>query len=346
MRTLLCERREREDLKIQNPPQPPFNKGGTDWLPTATLANLRLRAGLLKKIRTFFELRGALEVDTPALSRAGATDRHLASFRVASARGGHLYLHTSPEFPMKRLLAAGAGDIWQLCKVFREGEAGRLHNPEFTLIEWYRLGFDQHRLMHEVHALLGELLPALSSTAEFLSYRETFRQHAHLDPFTCSKQDCMRALQNSGRQVPAATDLDHDGWLDLVAGELVYPGLGRRSLTFIYDYPASQAALARVRAGDPPVAERFEAFLHGIELANGFYELRDAEEQHRRFLMDRDYRRAHGLPEVPLDENLLAALESGLPDCAGVALGFERVLMLAAGAQAIDEVIAFPSSRA
>lgn len=287
-----------------------------------------------------------LEVDTPALSRAATTDRHLASFRVESAAGTRFYLHTSPEFPMKRLLAAGAGDIWQLCKVFREGEAGRLHNPEFTLVEWYRLGFDHHRLMHEVHELLGALLPDASSTAEYSTYREAFQQHADLNPFNCGTRECKRVLQESGRQVPAESDLDPDGWLDLVASELVYPRLGRRGLTFIYDYPASQAALARVRAGDPPVAERFEAFLHGIELANGFHELTDAAEQRRRFVADRDYRRAHGLPEVPLDENLLAALESGLPDCAGVALGLDRVLMLAAGAQSLDQVIAFPSGRA
>ena len=333
-------------MKAQNPLQSPFPEGRDSWRPTASLANLKLRAELLKKIRTFFEVRKVLEVDTPALSRAAATDRHLASFRVASARGTDFYLHTSPEFPMKRLLAAGAGDIWQLCKVFREGEAGRLHNPEFTLIEWYRLGFDQQRLMHEVHELLGELLPDASSAAEYLTYREAFQRHAGLDPYNCGKQDCMRVLQDSDRHVPSENDLDHDGWLDLVAGELVYPELGRQGLSFIYDYPASQAALARVRAGGPAVAERFEAFFRGIELANGFHELLDAVEQRRRFQVDRDYRRSHGLPEVPLDENLLAALESGLPDCAGVALGLDRVLMLAAGAPSLDEVIAFPSSRA
>ena len=333
-------------MKIQNPLQSPVFEGGDSWRPTAGLANLRLRAELLKKIRTFFELREVLEVDTPALSRAAATDRHLASFRVESATGTRFYLHTSPEFPMKRLLAAGAGDIWQLCKVFREGEAGRLHNPEFTLIEWYRLGFDLHRLMREVQELLAELLPAASSAAEYSTYREAFQRHADLDPFNCGKQDCMRVLQISGRHVPAESDLDHDGWLDLVAGELVYPKLGRQGLSFIYDYPASQAALARVRAGDPAVAERFEAFFRGIELANGFHELLDAAEQRRRFQADRDYRRSHGLPEVPIDENLLTALESGLPDCAGVALGLDRVLMLAAGAHSLDEVIAFPSSRA
>ena len=333
-------------MKIQNPSRSPFSKCEDSWRPTATVGNLKLRAALLKKIRAFFEARGLLEVDTPALSHAGTTDRHLASFGVENPRDSHLYLHTSPEFPMKRLLAAGAGDIWQLCKVFRDGEAGSRHNPEFTMIEWYRLGFDQHRLMREVTELIGALLPAAQVTAEYLSYRQAFQQHADCDPFTAEIPDCLQVLQESGRYLPAAGDLDKDGWLDLVAAELVYPKLGWQGLSFIYDYPASQAALARVRPGDPPVAERFEAFFNGMELANGFHELTEADEQRRRFEADRDYRRRQGLADIPLDENLLAALQHGLPDCAGVALGFDRVLMLAAGAQSIDEVIAFPFERA
>lgn len=316
------------------------------WRPTASLANLRLRAELLKKTRTFFEARKVLEVETPALSQAGATDRHLASFRVARAGAKQLYLHTSPEFPMKRLLAAGSGDIWQLCKVFRDGEAGGRHNPEFTLIEWYRLGFDLRRLMREVAELIGELLPAAPAATEYLSFREVFERHARLDPFTAHKRDCLRVLQDSGRRVPAENDLDYDGWLDLVAAELVYPQLGRQGLSFIYDYPASQAALARVRPENPPVAERFEAFLNGMELANGFHELADADEQRHRFDSDCDYRRARGLPDVPLDERLLSALQHGLPDCSGVALGFDRMVMLAAGAKSIEEVIAFSFDRA
>ncbi|MGH8377580.1 MAG: EF-P lysine aminoacylase EpmA, partial [Gammaproteobacteria bacterium] len=238
------------------------------------------------------------------------------------------------------------GDIYQVCKVFRAGEAGRLHNPEFTLIEWYRLGFDHHRLMQETAELIQSLIPAASEAPEHLTYRDVFQRHAGFDPFAADKQTCVHALRDAGRTVPAENALDLDGWLDLVAGDMVYPALGRGRLTFIYDYPANQAALARVRPGDPPVAERFEVFFNGMELANGFHELADAKEQRRRFEADLAWRRAHGLPEVRMDENLLAALTHGLPDCAGVALGFDRLVMLAADARSIEDVIAFPFDRA
>lgn len=318
----------------------------SDWQPIASLSILKLRAELLTQLRAFFAARGVLEVDTPALSRAGATDRHIASFRVEDGRGCMHYLHTSPEFPMKRLLAAGYGDIWQLVKVFRMGEAGRHHNPEFSLLEWYRLGFDHHRLMQEVAELVAALLPAQSRPPEKLTYREAFLRHAGLDVFQAGKKECITALTRAGRQVPAEDELDLDGWLDMVAGDLVYPALGQGGLTFIYDYPASQAALARLRPGEPPVAERFEAFLGGVELANGFHELADAAEQRRRFEQDQAYRRTQGLMAVPMDEHLLAALSHGLPECSGVALGFDRLLMLASDARSIQDVIAFPSDRA
>lgn len=317
-----------------------------DWQPTASFGTLKLRAGLLKELRAFFETRGVLEVETPALSRAATTDRHLASFRVEQTRGSTLYLHTSPEFPMKRLLVAGAGDIWQASKVFRAGESGRHHNPEFTLIEWYRLGFDHHRLMREVAELIAALVPALAGEPEYLSYRQAFQRHAGVDPFQADAECCIAALRAAGREPPKANVLDTDGWLDLVAGELVYPALGHGHVTFIYGYPASQAALARIRPETPPVAERFEAFVNGIELANGFHELSDAAEQRRRFEQDIALRKAEGKPVVPMDERLLAALEYGLPECAGVALGFDRLVMLAAGARSIEDVIAFPFGRA
>ncbi|HEX5340448.1 MAG TPA: EF-P lysine aminoacylase EpmA [Gammaproteobacteria bacterium] len=318
----------------------------TNWRPTASFEVLRFRAKLLKKLRMFFEARGVLEVDTPALSHAAATDRHLGSFRVENPHGDSLYLQTSPEFPMKRLLAAGSGDIWQACKVFRAGEAGRLHNPEFTLLEWYRSGFDHHRLMREVAELIATLVPSLAGEPEYLSYREAFQRHAGFDPFEADSKTCIHALQHPERLLPAEHELDFDGWLDLVAGECVYPALGHGHVAFVHDYPASQAALARIRADQPPVAERFEAFVNGVELANGFHELTDAGEQRRRFAHDLQLREENGLPAVPMDECLIAALEQGLPECAGVALGFDRLLMLAAGAGSIEAVIAFPASRA
>lgn len=317
----------------------------SDWQPTASLANLKLRAELLTKLRAFFAARGVLEVETPALSRAGTTDRHIHSYAADDSAGGRFYLHTSPEFPMKRLLAAGYGDIYQVCKVFRRGEAGRRHNPEFTMVEWYRLGFDHHRLMAEVADLLTALLPELGPP-EYLTYGEAFQRHAGLDPFTAQPEDCAAVLRSDGLEPPAGGELDRDGWLDLLAGEIVYPALGQRRLTFIYNYPASQAALARIWPGEPPVAERFEAFVNGVELANGFHELADAAEQRRRFQQDQAYRAAKGLAGVPLDERLLAALSAGLPDCAGVALGFDRLVMIAAAAGSLEEVIAFPTSRA
>src|SRR5215472_41320 len=279
----------------------------TDWQPTASLDNLKLRAELLTKLRVFFAARNVLEVDTPTLSQAGATDRHIQSFRVEDGRKGHLYLHTSPEFPMKRLLAAGVGDIYQLCKVFRSGETGRMHNPEFTMLEWYRVGFDHHQLMAEVSQLIDALLPELGPP-EYLTYGEAFQKHAGLDPFAVDASACKARLQALGKPIPNG-DMDKDSWLDLLAGEVVYPALGEGHLTFIYNYPASQAALARIWPGEPPVAERFEAFLDGMELANGFHELADAAEQRRRFEADRTTRREQGLMDVPMDERLLAALQ-------------------------------------
>ena len=316
-----------------------------DWRPTASLEALKLRAELLAKLRQFFAARNILEVDTPALSPSGATDRHIQSFRVEDGRRGDLYLHTSPEFPMKRLLASGSGDIYQVCKVFRCGEAGRMHNPEFTMVEWYRVGFDHHQLMAEVAELIGVLLPELDPP-EYLTYQEAFQMHAGFDVHKAGRRDCILALTRDGRHVPAEDQLDYDGWLDMVAGDLVYPALGKGRLTFIYNYPESQAALARVWPSEPPVAERFEAFVDGVELVNGFHELADAAEQGRRFAQDRTYRKSHCLMDVPRDERLLAALGHGLPDCAGVALGFDRLLMIAAGAESLEEVIAFPHDRA
>ncbi|HWP94323.1 MAG TPA: EF-P lysine aminoacylase EpmA [Gammaproteobacteria bacterium] len=318
-----------------------------DWRPTASLDVLRLRAELLVRIRAFFATRGVLEVETPVLSAAAAPDPHLTSpvTRLTAAGGGTFYLHTSPEYPMKRLLAAGYGDIWQLCRVFRDGERGARHNPEFTLLEWYRIGFDHHTLMNEVSALLRQVLDGHLELGadERLTYREAFRRHAGLDPFEATDETLRAAVQRLGGETRG---LARDALLDFLGGHVVYPALGHGRPTFLYDFPASQAALARVRDDDPAVAERFEVFVDGIELANGYHELADAREQRARFERHNRERAAAGLPVMPLDERLLAALAHGLPDCAGVALGFDRLVMLAAGARRIEEVIAFPVERA
>ncbi|MCR4332191.1 MAG: EF-P lysine aminoacylase EpmA [Sulfuricaulis sp.] len=326
-----------------------------DWQPTAALEVLKLRARLLERIRAFFSERGVLEVETPILSTAAVTDPMLASLATSYTgprfpRGQTFYLHTSPEFPMKRLLAAGSGSIYQICKVFRDGEAGRLHNPEFTLVEWYRTGLDHHRLMDETGELVTHLLtPAMSLDApERLSYREAFRRHAGLDPHTASAGDfaAVATAHKIGVPPELLTQNDLSVWRDLLLTHVVEPMLGQGRLTFIYDYPASQASLARIQPGDPPLAARFELYLNGIELANGFHELADADEQRTRFERQLHTRVANGQPVAPLDERLLAALAHGLPDCAGVALGFDRLVMLAAGVKRIDAVIAFPIDRA
>jgi lysyl-tRNA synthetase class 2 len=213
------------------------------------------------------------------------------------------------------------------------------------MLEWYRIGFVHHQLMAEVAILIGGLIPELDPP-EFLTYREAFQLHAGFDVTKAGSKDCIAALNRAGRQVPAEDQLDFDAWLDMVAGDLVYPKLGKGRLTFIYNYPASQAALARIWPGDPPVAERFEAFVDGVELVNGFHELADATEQGRRFDSDLAHRKAGGLAQVPRDELLLTALAHGLPDCAGVALGFDRLVMVAARASSLAEVIAFPADRA
>lgn len=324
------------------------------WSPSASLEALRLRAALLADIRAFFAARGVLEVETPVLSHAGATDPNLDSFITryrgpGAADGATLYLHTSPEFPMKRLLAAGSGPIYQICRAFRNGESGRRHNPEFTLLEWYRPGFDHHQLMDEVETLLralfrGRIAPG---AARRLSYAEAFLTHVGVDPHRATVAELARAAAEHGIAAPdGMPEHDRDPWLDLLLTERVEPALAAEGLCFLYDYPASQAALARVRPGTPPVAERFEVYLHGMELANGFHELIDAREQGERFARERQRRRERGRGDVPPDQHLLTALTDGLPPVAGVALGLDRLLMVLIGAGCIEEVIAFPIDRA
>jgi len=326
-------------------PTSPASSDTPGWRPSASLKTLRLRARLLAETRGFFAARGLLEVETPQLSAAAATDLHLESL-AARSPGGELsgWLHTSPEFPMKRLLAAGSGDIWQLARVFRGAERGRRHNPEFSLLEWYRVGWNAATLMDEVESLLRVLAEGRVelAAAQRLSYREAFARHAGLDPFEAGAAELAGALTARGVALPPGLEDDLPACLDLALAVLVEPALDPSTPVFVYDFPASHAALARIRPGEPPVAERFELFLGGMELANGFHELGDPAEQQARFEAELALRRTRGLVAPPMDRRMLAGLAAGLPDCAGVALGFDRLVMILAGASHIDEVLAFP----
>jgi lysyl-tRNA synthetase class 2 len=330
---------------------PPITSLQMSWQPSANRQMLAARAELLAGIRRFFSRAGVLEVETPVCSAHATTDPALKSLTTdytgpGAPSGRLLYLHTSPEFPMKRLLAAGSGPIYQICRVFRDGESGRFHNPEFTLLEWYRIGSDLDATMRETAELVNSLLPQ-PRAVERLSYRGAFQRYLGIDPHFGTADDLRTEAIRAGIAGSDTLALsDRDAWLDLLLTHTVEPHLGRGNLTLLYDYPATQAALARVRPGDPPVAERFELYAEGMELANGFSELADAREQRRRFESDLERRRQEGAAEVPIDENLLAALESGLPDCCGVALGVDRLLLLITGAGHIDEVLSFPLERA
>ena len=326
--------------------------GHGDWRPTASREMLQLRAALLARTRAFFAARGVLEVDTPLVINVPVTDVHIHSARVvfeaaepAAAARRPYFLHTSPEYAMKRLLAAGTGDIYQICHVVRALERGRLHNAEFTLIEWYRLDLSLDALMSEVEELVRDLLgrAGAAPATERVSYREALLRALGLDPFTAP---LAQLAQHARRAGFAGEVTDRDELLELLMGTVVGPRLGRGGLSFVHAYPASQAALARLDPHDARAAQRFELYCDGIELANGFRELLCAREQRERFGRDSEERRRLGLPQAALDERLLAALESGLPDCCGVALGFDRTLMLAAGADRIDAVLPFPIERA
>ncbi|HEY8518993.1 MAG TPA: EF-P lysine aminoacylase EpmA [Gammaproteobacteria bacterium] len=313
------------------------------YRPGATHATLRARAALLDRVRAFFAARGVLEVETPTLSRAGAPDPALSQIeaRVRSLGPGPCYLHTSPEYAMKRLLAAGSGDIYQLCRVYRDDELGRWHQPEFTLLEWYRVGFDDARLMDEVDELLQQLLGhRLARPSRRLTYAEAFERAVGASPHAGA--DTVRAaLGKRGVEVPPG--LEETAVLDLAFGVLVANAFEPGALTFVHDFPATHAALAKLKPGPPPVAARFEVFAGGIELGNGFAELTDPVEQRRRFEADNERRRRTGQPVVPLDEDFLAALAT-LPECAGVALGVDRIVALAEGLPDVASAMAFAHS--
>jgi len=317
---------------------------GHSWGPTASLESLKTRARVLACIRTFFAQRTVLEVETPTLSRAANTDINIRCF---SLDAGHYryFLHTSPEYPMKRLLAAGSGDIYQICKVFRDGELGALHNPEFTLLEWYRIGWDHWRLMDEIDELLAYVIgeEMRLGPSQRLSYREAFRRHAGLDPFDSTEDQFINRAADAGLNL--YRPMDHDAWLDLLLSQVVATAFPTDRFTYLYDYPASQAALAKIRIDEPAVAERFEVFLGAVELANGYHELTDVREQRSRFALEQQRRRQKRLNDVPYDSLLLEALEHGMPDCSGVAVGLDRLVMAMVGARHIDEVLAFSWDR-
>lgn len=308
----------------------------TDWQPTASLKNLRRRARLLAEIRAFFAAREVLEVDTPVLSNRGVTDVNLANIRTTD--GG--FLQTSPEYAIKRLLAAGIGDCYQLGHVFRQDESGARHNAEFTLLEWYRLGWDDVQLMDEVAQLCRELSGQPELAAQRLSYAEAFAQAGLPDPHRADLAELRAAVHQ--HLAAASHDWQRDDCLDALMALVVEPALPADQLTFITHYPASQAALAQFEVQDElTLARRFELYWGAMELANGYFELTDAAEQQRRFAEDQQRRKAQGLPEAEPDQRLLAAMQVGLPECAGVALGVDRLLMRILGEDQIAAVLPF-----
>ncbi|MGF1726352.1 elongation factor P--(R)-beta-lysine ligase [Photobacterium nomapromontoriensis] len=317
----------------------------THWQSTATLAQLKQRAATLAAIRDFFARREVMEVDTPAMSQATVTDVHLHTFQTefvgpGFAQGQILYLMTSPEFHMKRLLAMGSGPIYQICKSFRNEESGRYHNPEFTMLEWYRPGFDHQDLMDEMDELLQLVLGC--GSAQRMTYQQAFIEVLGVCPLAGGMVELKQAAAKLGLADIADPEEDRDTLLQLLFSIGIEPEIGQQVPVFVYDFPASQAALAQISSEDSRVAERFEVYFKGIELANGFHELSDGDEQLVRFEADNHKRIAMGLAAQPIDMHLVNALRAGFPDCAGVALGVDRLIMLAQQLDHIDQVTAFP----
>jgi len=323
-----------------------------DFLPTASLEMLRLRASLLERLRAFFSRHEFLEVETPLLSADTVIDRHLDPLSVTlfedpriSEVGRQMWLQTSPEFAMKRLLAAGAERIYQVTRAFRGAERGAHHNPEFTMVEWYRVGDSTETGMALLSELAGEMLA--TDRVSQISYREAFLRHVGIDPHAASASELEAAATNLGIAIPSDMPCgDRDEWLNLLLATLVEPKLGVAAPEILYDYPASQAALAQVRNDNPPVAERFELYVNGVELANGYHELLDPSVLRERNQRTNLLRQADGKLPLRGDSRLLEAMEHGLPSCVGVALGFDRLVMVAAGANCLSKVMAFPIDRA
>jgi lysyl-tRNA synthetase class 2 len=313
---------------------------------------LRLRAQVFNDIRRFFSARAVLEVETPLLGNSSGTDPQLDFFTTdfcLPPRQQALFLQTSPEFAMKRLLAAGSGSIYQIGKAFRNGESGRFHNPEFTLLEWYRVSFTLPELMDEISELISVLFEghkALSPTQRS-SYQEVFQRYTDLNPLEFSYQDyCSYALNNHVPEAVSICGSDHGLWLDFIFSHHVQPSLGKNALCMVYDYPVCQSSLARINACNPLVTDRVEIFINGIELGNGYYELIDAKEQSRRFDDEIVIRQERKRPVTVKDKHLVSALEAGLPECSGMAIGLDRLLMIMTNSATINEVLNFPIHRA
>ncbi len=312
---------------------------------------LRLRAQLLHKIRDFFAQKSVLEVETPLLSATVGTDPNLDFFDTYyhyPPSYPKMYLQTSPEFAMKRLLASGSGSIYQICKAFRNGESGRFHNPEFTLLEWYRVGFGLDELMDEVADLLMLLFQDKLNDVVKVSYQILFKQYTGLDCLGFDIQTYSNYANKNNKliDIEALCGQNHAMWLDFIFSQAIQPQLSEGVLYMVYGYPACMSSLARVNSDNPLLTDRVEVFINGVELGNGYYELADAVEQERRFMAELAIRDEQKLPVIKKDTLLLAALTAGLPDCSGIALGLDRVLMLLSECDLIDDVLAFPIHRA
>ncbi len=325
----------------------PKNKAAMNWRPSASQEQLRFRAAIMQNIREFFAARQVMEVDTPVLCSTSVTDPYIES--IPALFKAHpeqealcYYLQTSPEYAMKRLLAAGSGAIYQITKAFRQGEIGRYHNPEFMMMEWYRPGFDHHDLMNEVDELLQLILK--TPPAKRHTFAELFTTFLHLDVHQATVADLRTAAAVNNLHVHADIH-DRDTWLNLLMSHCIEPHLGKHNPSFVYDFPASLASLARIRQGQPPLASRFEVYVRGVELANGFHELQCATEQRQRFEKNQAERQNLKLRPQAIDEFFLSALDHGLPHCAGVALGIDRLVMLAAHSETLAEAISFDFSR-
>lgn len=318
------------------------------WQPTASIENIKKRAEVYTQIRQFFSERNILEVETPLLCQHTITDIYIESFKTeyqSAPIKKSYFLQTSPEYAMKRLLTHGIGAIYQICKAFRQGDFGRQHNPEFTLLEWYRPDFNHHQLMDEVDNFLQLILK--SPKAEKISYELLFKRHVDLNPFLCTKKELYDFIHEKKLLAPKQiVHLDKDTCLQVILSHLIEPNLGKTKPIFVYDFPSTQAALAKVRDDNPPVAERFELYINGMEIANGFHELSNAKEQRHRFMQDQDYRKHHQQFIPDIDERFISALDNNFPECSGVALGIDRLLMILTNTNKIADILTFPWDRA